>query len=66
MGERYDIDELVGAAEISQRLGCAKNVVHGWERRDATFPRPVARLTMGKVWHWPDVEAWARRTGRMS
>ena len=65
MGKRYDIDELVGAAEIAQRLGCAKNVVHTWQRRDPTFPAAVSHLVMGKLWHWPEVEAWARRTGRL-
>jgi predicted DNA-binding transcriptional regulator AlpA len=65
MPRRYEADQLVGAAEIAQRMGCAKNVVHNWERRDRTFPRPIARLVMGKLWHWPEVEAWGRRTGRI-
>jgi len=65
VGARYEVADLVGAAEISSRLGCTKNVVHEWERRHQDFPRPIARLTMGKIWYWPNVEAWARSTGRI-
>ena len=65
MGARYDIDELVGAAEIAGRLGCSNTIVYEWQRRHEDFPKPVAQLTMGKLWHWPEVEAWARRTGRV-
>lgn len=61
-----DVDQLVGAAEIAQRMGVARpQVVHDWRRRHADFPAPVATLRQAMVWHWPDVEAWARRTGRL-
>jgi hypothetical protein len=70
-----DVDELVGSAEIAQRLH-ARNaeLVHDWRRRGGivpgtdrrvAFPDPVARLKIGFVWHWPDVEKWARATGRL-
>ena len=60
-----DPGQLVGAAEIAQRLGLAfSQTVHDWRRRHADFPPPVATLKMGLVWFWPDVESWARRTGR--
>lgn len=60
------MDSLVGAAEIAQRLGVGKaTVVHDWRRRHPDFPQPVATLTMGLVWSWPDVEKWARKTGRL-
>lgn len=60
------VDQLVGAAEIAQRLGL-KSVptVHQWHRRHDDFPEPVATLTMGLVWYWPDVEKWAKATGRL-
>lgn len=61
------MDELVGAAEIASRLGVGKaTVVHDWRRRHPEFPQPVAQLTMGLLWAWPDVEAWAQATGRLS
>jgi predicted DNA-binding transcriptional regulator AlpA len=61
------VTQLVGAAEIAERLGLGKStVVHDWRRRHDDFPEPVADLTMGLVWAWPDVERWARKTGRLA
>ena len=61
--------DLVGATEIAQRLGVSRpQVVYTWRRRlsgDKAFPAPIAELSMGLVWAWSDVEAWARRTGRL-
>ena len=66
MGRKVDVDELVGTAEIAERLRVKRaEVVHDWRRRHADFPAPVARLRIGYVWHWPDVEAWAKKTGRL-
>lgn len=60
------MDQLVGAAEIAQRLGVARpQVVHDWRRRHADFPAPVVKLRQAMVWNWPEVERWARRTGRL-
>ena len=60
------MEQLVGAAEIAERLGVARpQVVHEWRRRHTDFPEPVARLRQALVWAWPDVEQWARRTGRL-
>jgi hypothetical protein len=63
------VDELVGAAEIAERLGANKStVVHDWRTRyqdsDKPFPEPVVTLKAGLVWAWPDVAAWAKATGR--
>lgn len=66
MGRKVDVDQLVGAAEIAQRLGVTKpQTVHSWRRRYPEFPKPVAILKQAMVWAWPDVEAWARHTGRL-
>lgn len=60
------MDQLVGAAEIAQRLGMKQNhIVHEWRRRYADFPPPVATLKQGMVWNWPEVERWAKATGRL-
>ncbi|HXN60553.1 MAG TPA: hypothetical protein VN886_08880 [Acidimicrobiales bacterium] len=57
--------DLVGAAEIAGRLGIKQaTTVHGWRRRHKDFPQPVAVLRSGLVWAWPDVERWAKATGR--
>lgn len=56
---------LVDAAAIAERLGTHRQTVHLWRRRHSDFPEPVARLRIGLVWHWPDVEAWAKATRRL-
>jgi hypothetical protein len=62
-----DLDNLVGAAEIAERLGLTStSVIHDWPKRHPDYPPPVRRLHMGNIWHWPDVERWARATGRVS
>lgn len=66
MGRRVDVDQLVGASEIIKRLGLKRTqVVHLWRRRHPDFPDPIASLDMGLVWHWPEVERWAKRSGRL-
>lgn len=61
-----DVEHLVGTAEIAERIGVKRpQVVHDWIRRHPDFPAPVAQLSNVRVWAWPDVEAWARATGRL-
>lgn len=58
--------DLVGAAEIAERLGWAHpQSVHTIRRRHPDFPQPVATLRQALVWDWNDVEAWAKATGRI-
>ncbi len=64
MGRTVEVADLVGTAEIADRLGRHRNMAHTWLHLYPTFPRPVARLPMGHVWSWADVEAWAVATGR--
>lgn len=69
MGRRVDAAQLVGASDIKERLGFPRvQDVHGWRKRDATFPEPVAQIGGGSiyrimVWYWPEVAAWAKRKG---
>lgn len=66
VGRRVDVDDLVGAAEIAERLGLANaQLVHVWRRRHDDFPHPVRELKRAHVWAWPDVEKWAKATGRL-
>ncbi len=59
------MDQLVGASEIAKRTGVKRTqAVHVWRQRYPEFPQPVAKL--GLVWYWPEVERWARKTGRLS
>jgi hypothetical protein len=55
-------DEQRRAAEIATRLGVKRpQVVHDWLHGYPDFPEPVATM----VWYLPDVEKWARATGRL-
>ena len=68
MGRRVDVDQLVGVADLAERLGVRPaRHVHRL-RAEAGFPRPVIHVRGGGngvfLWHWPDVERWARRAGR--
>jgi len=60
------VNDLVGAAEIAERLGLAHpQSVHTLRRRHPDFPPPLAKLAQALVWSWRDVERWARATGRV-
>lgn len=66
MGRRLDVDQLVGAAEIADRLGVSNSqVIHVWRYRHPDFPQPVTTLKTAMIWYWPDVRAWAQHTGRL-
>lgn len=63
------MSELVGVTEIAGRLGLSSSKrVHELRSRsvdsDHPFPEPAAILAAGLVWAWPDVEKWAKATGR--
>jgi hypothetical protein len=66
MGRRVDVTQLVGAAEIADRLKLSRaQVVHVWRGRHQDFPAPVYERGRAILWNWPDIERWARRTGRL-
>jgi prophage regulatory protein len=56
--------DLVGAAEIAELLSISRQRVDQLAAGD-DFPEPIAVLAAGRVWKRADVEAWARRTGRI-
>jgi 1,6-anhydro-N-acetylmuramate kinase len=63
-----DADQLVGSNEIADRLRLKRvQHVHWIRQHDASFPDAVARIgaSGAYVWHWPDIEEWARRSGRL-
>ena len=66
MARLIDPRQLVGAAEIAERLGVARSqTIHVWRARHADFPEPVAELRQAMIWYWPDVAEWARATRRL-
>lgn len=54
----FDVSNLVGHAEIAERLKVRADTVHKWRQRYDDFPEPFADLAIGPVFWWPDVEAW--------
>ena len=56
--------EPVGLAEIADRLGVKRTTVDIWRNRERL---PQARWTVGgrPAWNWPDIETWAKETGRL-
>lgn len=63
-----DVDLLVGAGEITRRLGLKRiQQVHYFHRSDPMFPKPVFRIAEARggayVWYWPDIERWVKTRG---
>jgi prophage regulatory protein len=56
--------ELMGTSEIAELFGVTNQRVDQLARRP-DFPDPVAVLAAGRIWNRAEVEAWARRTGRI-
>ena len=53
-----DDHDLMGTAEIAALLAVSRQ--RGLQlARDPGFPRPLAVLSMGKVWRGRDIRRWA-------
>lgn len=64
VGRRVDVEQLVGAEEIAERLGLARyQHVHQLRSRNDDFPAPIVTLKRAMLWHWPDVARWAKKHG---
>jgi hypothetical protein len=60
------VKNLVGTQEIADRIGVAhRQTVITWSKRYDDFPTPLLRLNKAWVWDWLDIEAWAKKTGRL-
>jgi hypothetical protein len=68
--------DLVGVEEIAGRLGASRQAVTAWQRRSwpsgerggKTVRHPtLLAVVSGRVavYSWPEVERWARATGRL-
>jgi predicted DNA-binding transcriptional regulator AlpA len=55
----------MGLTEIADLLGVSRQRVDQIVKKDPGFPTPEAVLIGGRIWKRGDVEAWARRTGRI-
>ena len=59
-------EELLGIAEIADMLAITTTRVDQLARTHSDLPEADAVLTAGRIWKREDVEAWARRTGRIT
>ena len=67
MAPRINSEDLIDSQEVAQILGLAhRNTVTTYLRRYPDMPRPIVELGVGRVRLWlrPEIEAWAKRTGR--
>jgi len=55
----------VGTVEIAERLHVSRSAVDAWRARHPEFPKPKWTVGGRPAWDWPDIEAWARATGRL-
>ena len=54
---------VLAAAEIAQLLGLSRQRVTQLSAKP-DFPAPIATLSVGKIWAYADIKAWAEQTGR--
>ena len=57
--------EPVGMVEICDRIGVTRSAVNQWRVGSEEFPQPKWTVGGRPAWNWPDVEKWARLTGRL-
>lgn len=57
--------DLVGSAEIAERLDLTQSRINQLALKDEGFPQPVAELKAGRVWEWAAIERWAKASGRL-
>jgi hypothetical protein len=69
VGRRVDVDQLVSARIIAERLEFKRvQLVHYFYRSDKDFPEPVFTLSEMarpvRLWYWPDIDRWWRKRQR--
>jgi len=66
--------DLVGIPEIAERLRVARRTVITWRYTHKRhppkppwepFPEPRQFISARPVWDWPEIEQWAKTTGRL-
>ena len=66
MGRRVDVDDLVTAGQIAERLDLAfAETVYNWVNRYPEFPDPAWHVGRIRLWLWTEVRAWAAATDRL-
>lgn len=55
--------DLVGCAEIADRLDVQVSTVNQWRYR-GVMPEPTWKVSNTPIWRWRDILKWAKETGR--
>ncbi len=65
--ETVRVADLVGVAEIAERVHLSKQAVSGWYRNGLShMPEPMLVLKMGALWEWPVIVRWLTRPGAVT
>jgi predicted DNA-binding transcriptional regulator AlpA len=63
--EKVNPADLLDSAEVAALLGLSsRKVVMIYLKRYEDFPRPAVHKARCTLWRRPDIERWARSTGR--
>lgn len=54
-------EDLIGINEIAEMAGVSRQAVVNWRKRSENFPRPIAELASGPVFHRSQVRSWLRK-----
>jgi predicted DNA-binding transcriptional regulator AlpA len=68
MSPKVRTEDLIDAHEVAKILGLSHfQSVSTYQRRYSDMPRPAVNLGPGRprLWLRPEVERWARKTGRI-
>ncbi len=68
MARKVDLDDLLDVADVAAVIGLKNpNGIATYRQRYKDFPSPVWASRGGRyqLWLRPDVERWARATGRL-
>jgi predicted DNA-binding transcriptional regulator AlpA len=66
--ETIRVTDIVTAEDIALRLlgsESKSSLIPRWRKRHADFPQPIKASPKIIIWDWNDVEAWAKKTGRL-
>ncbi len=59
MAPKFELEELVTAADIGRRLEVSPQRAHQLTQQ-ARFPKPAGRVGNSEVWRWRTIEQWSR------
>ena len=59
------VADPVGLSDIADRLGVEQETAKRWKLR-GLLPPPKWTVSGRPAWEWKTIEAWARKTGRLT